>query len=191
MKILGGLFILAGVLLFALAQYVPAFICIAMGAIFMGKPKEQSREPEDRGEEAGELVRVDAPLRKVRSTNAEHRRLAFPVDGVMKNNDDGSSRQAFLEALCEGDDMAVVEVWFDDYLFDGRLNIRVMTEQGCVGEIRQKDVGTVRTYFEREVRMIYLEITRDTEDDGAGTYRADDVIIEENVPGEQGKQEES
>lgn len=191
MKILGGLFILAGVLLFALAQYVPAFICIAMGAIFMGKPKEQSREPEDRGEEAGELVRVDAPLRKVRSTNAEHRRLAFPVDGVMKNNDDGSSRQAFLEALCEGDDMAVVEVWFDDYLFDGRLNIRVMTEQGCVGEIRQKDVGTVRTYFEREVRMIYLEITRDTEDGGAGTYRADVVIIEENVPGEQGKQEES
>ena len=177
MRILGALIILAGFLLFALAQYFPAFICIVMGSIFMGKPKVQ-REEEEEGQD-GELVRVDTPLRKVRKANAEHRRLAFPVAGVTRNNDDGSSRQAALEALCEGDDMAVADVWFDDYLFGGRLNIRVMTEQGCVGEIRQKDVATVRTYFEKEVRMIYLEINRDTEDGGDGVYQADVVIIEE------------
>ncbi len=178
MRILGAVIILAGFMLFAMAQYFPAFVCLVIGAIFMGKPREK-RVNEEEEETEGELVRVDTPLRKVRSVNKEHRRLAFPVAGVTRNNDDGSSRQAFLEALCEGEDMAVAEVWFDDYLFGGKLNIRVMTEQGCVGEIRRKDVETIRAYFEKEVRMFYLEINRDTEDGGDGIYQADVVIIEE------------
>ena len=182
MRILGAVIIAAGLLLFAQFQYLPALICIVIGAIFMGKPRapkrvEQDGEPIE--EPDSELVRVDAQLKKVRSMNSEHRRLAFPVDGVLKNNDDGTSRQAALRTLCEGEDPMVVEVWFDDYLFGGKLNIRVMTEQGCVGEIRPKDVATVRSYFGTSVRMIYLEITKAEGSTGEDEYHADVVIIEE------------
>ena len=182
MRILGAVIIAAGLLLFAQFQYLPALICIVIGAIFMGKPRapkcvEQDGEPIE--EPDSELVRVDAQLKKGRSMNSEHRRLAFPVDGVLKNNDDGTSRQAALRTLCEGEDLMVVEVWFDDYLFGGKLNIRVMTEQGCVGEIRPKDVATVRSYFGTSVRMIYLEITKAEGSTGEDEYHADVVIIEE------------
>ena len=178
MRILGAVIIAAGLLLFAQFQYLPALICIVIGAIFMGKPRTpKPEEPEE--ETDSERVRVDAPLTKVRSMNSEHRRLAFPVDGVTKNNDDGTSRQEALRRLCEGEDMMVVEVWFDDYLFGGKLNIRVMTEQGCVGEIRPKDVATVRSYFGTAVRMIYLEIAKAEGSSGAEEYHADVVIIEE------------
>ena len=178
MRILGAVIIAAGLLLFAQFQYLPALICIVIGAIFMGKPRTpKPEEPEE--ETDSERVRVDAPLTKVRSMNSEHRRLAFPVDGVTKNNDDGTSRQEALRRLCEGEDMMVVEVWFDDYLFGGKLNIRVMTEQGCVGEIRPKDVATVRSYFGTAVRMIYLEIAKAEGAAGADEYHADVVIIEE------------
>ena len=178
MRILGAVIIAAGLLLFAQFQYLPALICIVIGAIFMGKPR--TPKPEEPDEETdSERVRVDAPLTKVRSASSDHRRLAFPVDGVMKNNDDGSSRQEALRKLCEGEDMMVVEVWFDDYLFGGKLNIRVMTEQGCVGEIRPKDVATVRSYFGKAVRMIYLEIAKVEGAAGADEYHADVVIIEE------------
>ena len=178
MRILGAVIIAAGLLLFAQFQYLPALICIVIGAIFMGKPR--TPKPDEPDEETdSELVRVDSQLKKVRSGSSDHRRLAFPVDGVMKNNDDGTSRQEALRALCEGEDMMVVEVWFDDYLFGGRLNIRVMTEQGCVGEIRPKDVATVRSYFGKAVRMIYLEIAKVEGAAGAEEYHADVVIIEE------------
>ena len=178
MRILGAVIIAAGLLLFAQFQYLPALICIVIGAIFMGKPR--TPKPDEPDEETdSELVRVDSQLKKVRSVSSDHRRLAFPVDGVMKNNDDGSSRQEALRALCEGEDMMVVEVWFDDYLFGGKLNIRVMTDQGCVGEIRPKDVATVRSYFGKAVRMIYLEIAKAEGAAGAEEYHADVVIIEE------------
>ena len=178
MRILGAVIIAAGLLLFAQFQYLPALICIVIGAIFMGKPR--TPKPDEPDEETdSELVRVDSQLKKVRSGSSDHRRLAFPVDGVMKNNDDGTSRQEALRALCEGEDMMVVEVWFDDYLFGGKLNIRVMTEQGCVGEIRPKDVATVRSYFGTAVRMIYLEIVKAEASSGEDEYHADVVIIEE------------
>lgn len=190
MRILGAVIIAAGLLLFAQFQYLPALICIVIGAIFMGKPP--TPKPDEPDEETdSELVRVDSQLKKMRSGSSDHRRLAFPVDGVMKNNDDGSSRQEALRKLCEGEDMMVVEVWFDDYLFGGRLNIRVMTEQGCVGEIRPKDVATVRSYFGKAVRMIYLEIAKVEGAAGADEYHADVVIIEEtekNRPSDEGRE---
>jgi len=190
MRILGAVIIAAGLLLFAQFQYLPALICIVIGAIFMGKPR--TPKPDEPDEETdSELVRVDSQLKKVRSGSSDHRRLAFPVDGVMKNNDDGSSRQEALRKLCEGEDMMVVEVWFDDYLFGGKLNIRVMTEQGCVGEIRPKDVATVRSYFGKAVRMIYLEIAKVEGAAGADEYHADVVIIEEtekNRPSDEGRE---
>ena len=127
-----------------------------------------------------EIVRVDAPMQTVRFSHADYRRLAFPVDGVTVNNDDGSSRQEILRTLSDGDNLSVVEVWFDDYLFDGKLHIRVMTNKGCIGEIRLKDTITVRSYFGKPVRMIYCEINREQREGDTEVYLADVVIIEEN-----------
>ena len=181
MKILGALFILAGVILFAQYQYLPAFICVVLGAIFMGKPRPQPDEEEEEEASDRELVRVDAPLQKVRTAGAEHRRRSVPVHGVTVNNDDGSSRQEILRDLCDGEDMAIVELWFDDYLFGGKLHIRVMTDRGCIGEIRLKDVPTVRSYFGKSVRMIYGELNREERENGTEVYLADVVIIEDMV----------
>lgn len=184
MKILGILIIAAGFLLFAQSQIVPSIICLLMGAIFLGKPKKQDPETSPDVHPDSEVVRVSAPLQKVRNVHTDHRRLAFPVDGVEKNNDDGSSRQNILQKLCEGEDMAVAEVWFDDFLFDGKLQIRVMTDSGCVGQIRQKDVLTVKEYFGKEVRMIYLEISSSPTNNENREYHADVVIIEDTSSGE-------
>ena len=183
MRILGALIILAGFILFWQYQYLPAFISLLIGAIFMGKPKlsrsdaSQTSQTNDDDPPDGEIVRVENQLQKVRTSSSEYRRLAFSVDGVMSDNDDGSSRQEILCSLCEGEDMAVVKVWFDDYVFGGKLAIRVMTENGCVGQIRPKDVATVWAYFGKAVRMIYLEINKDNTRD-PGEYNADVVIIE-------------
>ena len=179
MRILGILILIAGLVLFWQYQYIPALISILIGAIFIGKPRKpvsDETSPDDNAED-GEIVRVDSQLTKVRAVSTDHRRLAFPVEGVAENNDDGSSRQQILRKLCAGEDMAVVEVWLDDFLFYGRLEIRVMTEEGCVGMIRQKDVMTVRGYFGQSVRMIYLEITS-AENTALDEYRAEVVIIE-------------
>ena len=73
MRILGAVIIAAGLLLFAQFQYLPALICIVIGAIFMGKPrapKRVERDGEPIEEPDSELVRVDAQLKKVRSINS-------------------------------------------------------------------------------------------------------------------------
>ncbi len=184
MKILGILIIAAGFVLFAQSRYVATLICLLIGAIFLGKPKYRRSAPPDTPTDEdppdGEIVRAEAPLQKYRGTVSDYRRLAFPVYGTMVNNDDGSSRQEYLRALCAGGDTAVVKFWLDDYLIDGKLAIRVMTDEGCVGEIRPKDVTTVRGYFGKKVRMNYLEITTEKNEAGGTVYRADVVIIEES-----------
>lgn len=180
MRILGGLMILAGFVLFAQSQYLPTLICFGIGAVMLGKPKPEEKPEEeeatpDEDPADGEYVRVKAPLTKVRVVQTDYRRLAFPVDGVMKHNDDGSSRQENLDRLSGGENVSIAKIWFDDYVLNGRLSIRVMTDEGCVGTIRSKDVATVRSYFGKKVHMIYLEVSR-TESE---TWRADVVIIED------------
>ena len=180
MKILGALIILAGFILFWQYQYLPALISIVIGAIFLGKPgrsRDDAQASQDDDFPDREIVQVDNQLQKVRASSSEYRRLSFSVDGVESNNDDGSSRQENLRALCEGEDMAIAKVWFDDYVFGGKLAIRVMTDEGCVGQIRPKDVATVWAYFGKAVRMIYLEINRDKSGENS-VYLADVVIIE-------------
>ena len=178
LRILGILILIAGLVLFCQYQYIPALISILIGAIFVGKPKKAVPEDEESPDlENAELVRVDTPLKKVRAVTTDFRRLTFPVDGVTANNDDGSSRQQILRALCAGEDKAVADVWFDDFLYAHKVQIRVRTEEGCVGLIRQRDVETVRGYFGKPVRMIYLEIDSVQNDDGERKYSAEVVII--------------
>ena len=181
MRILGIVILIAGLILFCQYQYLPALITIVIGSIFIAKPRpappEEDEGPPDEDPPNGELVRVETPLKKVRSANADFRRLTFPVDGVTMSNDDGSSRQEILSKLCDGEDMAVAEVWFDDFLYQRKVQIRVRTEEGCVGLIRQKDVDTVRGFFGKPVRMIYLEIGSSPNDEGEQEYHAEVVII--------------
>ena len=91
MRILGIVILIAGLVLFWQYQYIPALISILIGAVFLGKPKKpvSDKTSQDDNPEDGEIVRVDSQLKKVRAVSTEHRRLAFPVDGVAENNDDG------------------------------------------------------------------------------------------------------
>lgn len=179
MRILGILILIAGVALFCQHQILPALITIVIGSIFTAIPKKSLPEEEEEtsGEEDGELVRVDTPLKKVPQATSVYHRLNFPVDGVTKLNDDGSSRQEILQQLCAGEDMAVADVWFDDFVYAHKIRIRVRTHEGCVGLIRQKDVDTVRGFFEKPVRMVYLEIDSSAGSSNEREYRAEVVII--------------
>ncbi len=178
MRILGILIMIAGVILFCQNQVLPALISILIGAVFAAMPKKSVPiEEETSDEENSEVVRVDTPLKKVRQPRTDIFRMTFPVDGVTENNDDGSSRQEVLQRLCRGEDMAVANVWFDDFVYAKKIRIRVRTDEGCVGLIRQKDVETVRGYFEKPVRMVYLEIDSTPNADGERQYRAEVVII--------------
>ena len=178
MRILGILIILAGVILFCQNQVLPALISILIGAVFAAMPKKSPPEEETpSNEENSELVRVETPLKKVRPARTDFIRMTFPVDGVTENNDDGSSRQEILHRLCMGEDMAVAGVWFDDFVYARKIRIRVRTEEGCVGMVRQKDVETVRGYFDKPVRMVYLEIDSTPDADVGRVYRAEVVII--------------
>ncbi len=186
MKILGALFIAAGFILFAQNQIPATLISILIGSVFIALPRHHSSDNSDSFTDSdsadNEMVHVDAPLKRVQATSTDHRRLAFPVDGVTALNDDASSRQDILHRLCGDEDLCVREVWFDDYLFGGKVAIRVMTDEGCVGQIRQKDVNTVRSYFGELVRMIYLEISKKENTNGDPVYYADVVIIENTSP---------
>ena len=70
MKILGILIIAAGFVLFAQTRYLATLICFLIGAIFLGKPKSRRpaapENPTDEDPPDGEIVRVDAPMQKVR-----------------------------------------------------------------------------------------------------------------------------
>lgn len=181
MRILGILILIAGMILFWQYHTIPALISIMIGSVFIGMPKksepEQEDMPLDEDPPDGELVRVENPLTRARPASGEFRRLTFPVDGVTENNDDGSSRQQILRELCADDDVAIVSVWFDDFFFDRGVQIRVRTEKGCVGMIRQKDIETVRSYFGKVVRMIYLEINSTLNSSGEQEYHAEVVIV--------------
>ena len=178
MRILGILILIAGVALFCQHQILPSLITIMIGSIFAVKPKKSTPEEEEPpGEEVGRLVRLDTPLKKARQVTSHFRRLSFPVDGVTELNDDGSSRLEILQKLCAGEDMAIADVWFDDFVYARKFRIRVMTEDGCVGLIRQKDVDTVRDFFEKPVRMSYLEIVSFPKSIGESEYRAEVVLI--------------
>ncbi len=184
MRILGILIIIAGVALFCQHLVLPSLITIVIGSVFAAIPKksipeeeEPSEEKRPSGEENSEYVRVDTPLRKVPPVTSGFYRLTFPVDGVCERNDDGSSRQEILQRLCEGEDMAVADVWFDDFIYAHKIRIRVKTLEGCVGLIRQRDVETVRGFFEKPVRMVYLEIGSSTDSSGERRYHAEVIII--------------
>ena len=146
-----------------------------IGSVFAAIPKksipeeeEPSEEMRPSGDENSEYVRVDTPLRKVPPVTSGFYRLTFPVDGVFERNDDGSSRQEILQRLCEGEDMAVADVWFDDFIYAHKIRIRVKT---------QRDVETVRGFFEKPVRMVYLEIGSSADSSGERRYHAEVIII--------------
>ena len=184
MRILGILIIIAGFALYCQHMVLPSLITIVIGSVFAAIPKKSVPEEEQPSEENrpsadenSEYVRVDTPLRKVPPVTSGFYRLAFPVDGVCELNDDGSSRQEILQRLSEGEDIAVADVWFDDFLYARKIRIRVKTLEGCVGLIRQKDVDTVRGFFEKPVRMVYLEIGSSLDTGGERLYHAEVVII--------------
>lgn len=95
----------------------------------------------------------------------------FPVAGVTYKNDDGSSRQQILEDLCEGKKSNLVSAQLEKYEYDGNPAVRVLTELGCVGNIRRQYVEDVLEALEAEGSDISLQISYFFNEEGKKIYR--------------------
>lgn len=100
-------------------------------------------------------------------------RDGFPVAGVTFRNDDGTSRQKILRELCDGEDFVSVPVELEPYEYKGEDAVRVVTPEGCVGNIRREDVEDVMEMLEDGPKEIYMEINTFENENGRTIWRGD------------------
>ena len=102
--------------------------------------------------------------------------VRFPVAGVTFRNDDGTSRQKILREICDGDDFGTALGSLEEYDFEGEQAIRVVTADGCVGNIRKSDLKEASKFLDHMVHHIDVEVETFENDDGKVIYRADVVL---------------
>ena len=128
----------------------------------------------------------DEKVARVRAFREQHPAIRYAVAGVTFKNEDGTERQKILHEI-SFNDLAHADVWFDEFEDpDGKPAIRVLTDYGCVGNIRRSDVQNVSRFFDHEVWMKYLEVEQFTNDEGRSIYRADVVFVMDREDPEQG-----
>lgn len=112
-----------------------------------------------------------APRPAARASARVVRQKAFPVAGVTFRNDDGTSRQDILREICGGMEDGSATAWLEWFQYKGEDAYRVMTAEGCVGNVRRCDIREVVTAVgasDVELQVEYFET-----DDGRELYRAD------------------
>ena len=102
-------------------------------------------------------------------------RKHFPVAGVTFKNDDGSSRQKILKDFLAVD-ISVTPCILEEYEYEGEPAVRVITCDGCVGNIRASDVDEVLEYSNHDVSQPSLSIEKFKNEAGKTIYRADVCI---------------
>ncbi|MBD5095034.1 MAG: hypothetical protein HDT26_12340 [Subdoligranulum sp.] len=71
--------------------------------------------------------------------------LFFRVAGVSFDNDDGSSRQAYISKLREGD-----PIGFESFEYQGELAFHVMTEDDhCIGNLPKEHISFIKEHYEQ------------------------------------------
>jgi hypothetical protein len=88
----------------------------------------------------------------------------FKVAGVTFKNDDGSSRQAILKLLCDGDKEGGDTADIEQYIYENELAFRVKTEDGCIGNIRREDVREMKRFYDHGLRSFPVDIESFTAD---------------------------
>lgn len=113
-----------------------------------------------------------------KTERSSSRLMYYPVSGVTFKNEDGSSRQKILRSLCEGDEVGISDVSFEEYKYNGAPAIHVYTVAGCVGNIRKTSVTEFLQYLDNDDYQAYLQIESFENDDEITIYRADVVVKE-------------
>ena len=148
-----------------------ASVLIAKG-IDNRKRKAQKAEPiAEKPEPVKEPPKRPAP-RVAHASVVKHR--YFPVAGVTFHNDDGTSRQKILRELCDGDDFGYDSAWLEWYKYKNEDAYRVMTSEGCVGNVRRSDIREAVIAIGADT--VGLNIETFENDDGKTIYRADLVV---------------
>lgn len=96
------------------------------------------------------------------------------VAGVTYNNEDGSSRQKILKNIVKNEDGTAYGS-LEQYDYKGSPAIRVVTDEGCIGNIRKNDVEDVLAVMEK-IKYVTVNAESFENDDGKTVYRADVVI---------------
>lgn len=100
----------------------------------------------------------------------------FSVAGVTFKNDDGTSRQKILRGLCDGEDFISVPVRLEPYDYKGEDAVRVLTSEGCVGNIKRDDVQEVLELLQGSPKDMYMDINSFENENGKTIYRGDVYI---------------
>lgn len=101
----------------------------------------------------------------------------FKVAGVTFRNPDGTSRQKILKEICMDDDFGIEDAYLEEYKYKGEDAIRVLTNYGCVGNIKREDIEEVKPLFDLEIERCYIDIDSFENDNGKKIYYAEVNII--------------
>ena len=191
---LGLFLLLCGVVAFFNAAVGVSLFFLAAGSIITGKAMADRKYREIPTQAEPEPVQDPAPHPV---TTAEYRpvstgfdpraarardaarfvRKHYAVAGVTFKNDDGSSRQKILRGFYDKETgISTADCWLEEYEYEGEPAVRVMTFEGCVGNIRRSDLSEVREYFDHDVTRMYLDVETFEDDDDQTIYRADVCI---------------
>ena len=100
-------------------------------------------------------------------------RDGYAVAGVTFRNDDGTSRQKILRELCDGEDFVSVPVELEPFDYKGEPAIRVLSPDGCVGNIHREDVAEVLELLNGSPKDIYMDINSFENENGKTIFRGD------------------
>lgn len=96
----------------------------------------------------------------------------FSVAGVTFQNEDGSSRQDILRAVCAGKKRGQSDVVLEQFDYKGSPAVRVLTPAGCVGNVRRTDLDEVLETMSGPYEA-YIEVNSFVNDKGQEIWRAD------------------
>ena len=192
MFILGIFVLLCGAVAFLSGAFGVGLFFLAGGSIITGKamtdrkyrektaqPVQQPSEAEIRRKESEEQARQwweDQKAARARDA-ARFVRKRYAVAGVTFKNDDGKSRQKILRGFYDEETgVSTADCWLEEYEYEGEPAVRVMTSDGCVGNIRRSDLDEVLGYFDHGIGRMYLDVETFENEDDRTIYRADVCI---------------
>ena len=184
MFVLGLFLLLCGSVAFLNGAFGVGLFFLAGGSIVTGKAiadrkyKEKPTQPQPvpQPEPRPVVSGYDPAAARARDT-ARFVRKRYAVAGVTFKNDDGKSRQKILRGFYDEElGISSANCWLEEYEYEGEPAVRVMTDDGCVGNIRRSDLDEVRSYFDHGISRMHLDVETFENEDDRTIYRADVCI---------------
>lgn len=182
-------FLMSTVTLLSSPQYdtymrwpIAAVLCAAFAGLTVwlySKAKKEEAEYNARMREQIETVQKHKMEldEKIRAFNDRYPQVRFAVAGVTFKNEDKTDRQQILREIVLTQE-GKTDVWFEqnEELGD-ESGISVITDCGCVGNIRRSDKQEFRRFLTNPVTHVDLQAELFTTQEGEKIYRADVVFV--------------